>query len=116
MRTTYLRQADLNLLVVFTTLAEERNVTRAAERLLLSQPAVSRALQRLRNMFHDDLFVRTAAGYELTPQGQRLLQELEIMLPKLDRLLSGSSFDPAVEQANFRLAVTDHGAAILVPM
>ena len=116
MRLTQLRQADLNLLVVFTVFAEERNVSRAAERLLLSQPAVSRALQRLRDMFHDDLFVRTAVGYELTPQGQRLLEELEVMLPKLDRLLSGSSFDPSVEPANFRLAVTDNAAAVLVPV
>jgi DNA-binding transcriptional LysR family regulator len=116
MRLTQLRQADLNLLIVFAVFAEERNVSRAAERLLLSQPAVSRALQRLRDMFHDNLFVRTAEGYELTPQGQRLLQELEVMLPKIDRLLSGSSFDPTVEQAAFRLAVTDHGAAILVPV
>ena len=116
MRLTQLRQADLNLLVVFAVFAEERNVSRAADRLLLSQPAVSRALQRLRDMFHDNLFVRTAAGYELTPRGQRLLQELEIMLPKLDRLLSGSNFDPAVEQANFRLAVTDNAAAVLVPV
>jgi DNA-binding transcriptional LysR family regulator len=116
MRLTQLRQADLNLLVVFAVFAEERNVSRAAERLLLSQPAVSRALQRLREMFHDNLFVRTAAGYELTPQGQRLLQELEVMLPNLDRLLSGTSFDPAVEQANFRLAVTDNAAAVLVPV
>ena len=116
MRLTQLRQADLNLLVVFAVLAEERNVSRAAERLLLSQPAVSRALQRLRDMFHDDLFVRTAMGYELTPQGQRLLQEMEIMLPKLDRLLSGSSFDPSAEQANFRIAVTDNAASVLAPL
>jgi DNA-binding transcriptional LysR family regulator len=116
MRLTQLRQADLNLLIVFAVFAEERNVSRAAERLLLSQPAVSRALQRLRNMFHDNLFVRTAKGYELTPQGQRLLHELEVMLPKIDRLLSGSSFDPAVEQAAFRVAVTDHGAAVLIPV
>jgi DNA-binding transcriptional LysR family regulator len=116
MRLTQLRQADLNLLIVFAVFAEERNVSRAAERLLLSQPAVSRALQRLRDMFHDNLFVRTAEGYELTPQGQRLLQELEAMLPKIDRLLSGSSFDPAVEQAAFRVAVTDHGAAVLIPV
>src|SRR2546426_6085624 len=59
MRTTHLRQADLNLLVVFTVLSEERSVTRAATRLLLSQPAVSRALQRLREMFHDDLLIRS---------------------------------------------------------
>src|SRR5712664_1347965 len=98
MRVTQLRQADLNLLIVFTVLAEERNVTRAAARLLLSQPAVSRALQRLRDMFHDDLLIRTSNGYEPTPKGQRLLQELESTLPRLDRLLSGSDFDPATEQ------------------
>jgi DNA-binding transcriptional LysR family regulator len=115
MRLTQLRQADLNLLVVFAVFAEERNVSRAAERLLLSQPAVSRALQRLRETFHDDLFVRTATGYELTPQGQRLLQELEVMLPKLDRLLSGSSFDPSIEEATFRIGTTDSAASILAP-
>src|SRR5467141_1445491 len=116
MRIEHLRQADLNLLVVFTALPEERNVTRAAARLLLSQPAVSRALQRLRDMFDDDLFIRMAAGYELTPQGQRLLHELEVMLPKLDRLLCGANFYPAVEQASFRLAVTDNAAAVLAPV
>ncbi|MFC5860818.1 LysR family transcriptional regulator [Acidicapsa dinghuensis] len=116
MRLTQLRQADLNLLVVFAVLAEERHVSRAAERLLLSQPAVSRALQRLREMFHDDLFVRGAAGYELTPQGQRLLGELEVMLPKLDRLLSGRGFDPETEPATFRIAATDSATAILAPI
>ena len=116
MRITQLRQADLNLLVVFTVLAEERHVSRAATRLLLSQPAVSRALQRLREMFHDDLLVRTANGYEPTPQGERIIQELEIMLPKLDRLLSGSSFDPAIEEATFRIAATDNATAVLAPL
>lgn len=115
MRITQLRQADLNLLVVFSVLAEERHVSRAANRLLLSQPAVSRALGRLREMFHDDLLVRTANGYEPTPQGQRVMQELEVMLPKLDRLLSGPSFDPSVEKASFRIAVTDNAAAVLAP-
>jgi DNA-binding transcriptional LysR family regulator len=89
MRITHLRQADLNLLIVFTVLAEERNVTRAAARLLLSQPAASRALQRLRDMFHDDLLIRTSSGYQPTPKGERLLHELESTLPRLDRLLSG---------------------------
>jgi DNA-binding transcriptional LysR family regulator len=67
-------------------------------------------------MFHDDLLIRAASGYELTPQGQRLLGELEVMLPKLDRLLSGSSFDPAIEQATFRIAATDNAAAVLAPL
>jgi DNA-binding transcriptional LysR family regulator len=116
MRITHLRQADLNLLVVFTALAEERNVTRAASRLLLSQPAVSRALQRLREMFHDDLLIRSPSGYEPTPKGKRLLQELSTMLPRLDRLLSGEDFDPKVEEATFRIAVTDHASHVLCPL
>ncbi|WP_321472585.1 LysR family transcriptional regulator [uncultured Paludibaculum sp.] len=116
MRIQNLRQADLNLLVVFTVLAEERNVTRAASRLLLTQPAVSRSLQRLRVLFHDDLLVRSPAGYEPTPKGQRLLRELESTLPRLDRLLSGSDFNPDTEEAAFRVAVTDHAAQVLCPL
>jgi DNA-binding transcriptional LysR family regulator len=116
MRITHLRQADLNLLVVFTALAEERNVTRAASRLLLSQPAVSRALQRLREMFQDDLLIRSPSGYEPTPKGKRLLQELSTMMPRLDRLLSGEDFDPRAEETTFRVAVTDHASHVLCPL
>jgi len=115
MRIAHLRQADLNLLVVFTAVAEERNITRAASRLLVSQPAVSRALQRLRDMFHDDLLIRTPNGYEPTPKGQRLLQDLATMLPRLDRLMAGGDFDPSTEEATFRIAATDHAALLLVP-
>jgi DNA-binding transcriptional LysR family regulator len=115
MRMTQLRQADLNLLVVFSALAEERSVSRAAARLFLSQPALSRALRRLREMFHDDLLIRTPAGYEPTPRGERLLQELTVMLPRLDRLLSGATFDPAEEDAAFRIAVTDNASQVLCP-
>ena len=113
MRITHLRQADLNLLVVFTVLAEERNVSRAATRLLLSQPAVTRAMQRLREMFHDELLVRVSGNYELTPKGESLLQEVEIMLPRLDRLLAGSAFDPATETARFRLAGSDYASYVI---
>jgi DNA-binding transcriptional LysR family regulator len=113
MRITQLRQADLNLLVVFTVLAEERNVSRAADRLSLSQPAVTRAMQRLRDMFHDDLLVRVSGNYEATPKGERLLHELETMLPRLDRLLAGSDFDPSCETARFRLAGTDYAAHVI---
>jgi len=115
MRSTHLRQADLNLLVVFAAVAEERNITRAASRLLLSQPAVTRALQRLRDTFHDDLLIRTSTGYEPTPKGQHLLQDLATMLPRLDRLMAGGDFDPVTEDASFRIAATDHAAFLLVP-
>jgi DNA-binding transcriptional LysR family regulator len=116
MRLTQLRQTDLNLLVVFAVFAEERNVSRAAKRLGLSQPAVSRALHRLRDTFQDDLFVRTSVGYELTPRSQRLLQELEVMLPKLDRLLSSPAFDPSLEEATFRIGTTDGAGSTLAPI
>jgi DNA-binding transcriptional LysR family regulator len=116
MHTAQLRQADLNLLVVLVVLAEERNISRAATRLLLSQPAVSRALQRLRDTFHDDLLVRTADGYLPTPHGQRVLSELEVMLPRLDRLIGNSSFDPATEKASFRIAATDNATHVLAPV
>jgi DNA-binding transcriptional LysR family regulator len=115
MRLTQLRQVDLNLLVVFRALAEERSVTRAATVLFLSQPALSRALHRLRETFHDDLLIRTPAGYEPTPRGERLMEELTAILPRLDRLLSGAAYDPRTEHASFRVALTDNGAQVLCP-
>jgi DNA-binding transcriptional LysR family regulator len=94
MHLTQLRQVDLNLLVFFAVLAEERNISHAADRLRLSQPAVTRALQRLRSMFRDELFVRVSGNYELTPQGNRLLRELEGI---------------------FRLAGTDYASHVICP-
>ena len=67
------RQVDLNLLITFAAIAEEKSVTAAASRLLLSQPAVSRALQRARALFQDDLLVRSPNGFELTLRGRKIL-------------------------------------------
>jgi len=78
--------------------------------------ALSRALQRMRDTFHDDLLVRTAKGYEPTPQGERVLQELEVMLPQLDRLISGSTFNPVTEHCSFRIAATDNATSIIAPV
>jgi DNA-binding transcriptional LysR family regulator len=116
MRITHLRKSDLNLLVVFAAFAQERTITGAASRLHLSQPAMSRALQRLRFTFQDDLFIRGPAGYHLTPKGQAVLRELEVTLPKLDRLLGGGAFDPATEEATFRIAGRDHAFSVLCPV
>jgi hypothetical protein len=69
----------------------------------------------LRDTFHDDLLIRTSTGYEPTPTGQRLLQDLATMLPRLERLMAGGDFDPVTEDASFRIAATDHGAYLLVP-
>ncbi len=113
MHTTQLRQADLNLLVVFKVLAEERSVSRAAKRLSLTQPAMSRAMQRTRELFRDDLLLRTNGVFHPTPLGQRLLAELEDILPRIDHLLSGSGFDPTREELTFRIATSDYGCSVL---
>lgn len=97
MRLEKLRQVDLNLLIIFAVIAEERSVTKAASRLLLSQPAVSRALQRARAMFQDDILVRSPAGFELTLRGRKILQELEELLPKIEGVVMPSVFDPKKE-------------------
>ena len=109
-RLAHIRQADLNLLVYFAVLAEERNISLAAARLRLSQPSLSRALMRLRRMFDDDLLVRGHRGYELTAKAQMLLHELADILPRLDRLVGGSTFDPQEESARFRISATDNAA------
>jgi len=116
MRWKQLRQADLNLLVAFAVFAEELSISAAAERLLLSQPAASRTLQRLRVLFHDDLLVRGPGGYQLTPAGGRLQADLNRLLPQLDDLLGRPVFNAASEQASFRLAGPDNVCSMLCPL
>src|SRR5437773_4474657 len=77
MREVHLRNVDLNLLPALYVLLEERHVSHAAKRSFLSQPAMSRALDRLRETFGDPLLVRTGRVYERTPRGERVLRELE---------------------------------------
>jgi len=115
MRKVHLRNLDLNLLVPLHVLLEERHVTRAAKRSFLSQPAMSRALERLREMFADPLLVRSGRTYERTVHGERLLRELETLLPRLEAMVGGVEFDPARSQERFRVALTDHAATILLP-
>jgi DNA-binding transcriptional LysR family regulator len=115
MRPEKLRQVDLNLLIIFAVIAEEKSVTKAAARLLLSQPAVSRALQRARSTFQDDLVVRSSSGFELTLRGRKILQELEELLPKIEGLVMPSVFDPKRERSNFRISGPDNVCIALVP-
>ncbi len=115
MRLEKLRQVDLNLLVTLAVIAEEKNVTLAASRLLLSQPAVSRALQRARVMFDDDLLVRSSAGFEPTLRGRKILQELDRLLPSMGALVMPSLFDPKRERSNFRLSGPDNVCTVLIP-
>jgi DNA-binding transcriptional LysR family regulator len=115
MRLEKLRQADLNLLVAFAAIAEEKSITAAASRLFLSQPAVSRALQRARTMFHDDLLVRSPHGFELTLRGRKILDELEGLLPRMEHLVAPALFDPTREKSHFRMSGPDNVCTVVLP-
>jgi DNA-binding transcriptional LysR family regulator len=115
MREVDLQKVDLNLLHALRALLEERHVTRAANRIFLSQPAMSRAFERLREMFADNLLVRSGRGYQRTVRGEHLLRELESLMPRLEALVRGEHFEPGRSQERFRVALTDHASAVLLP-
>lgn len=109
------RTLDLNLLRVFDHVMAEQNLTRAAERLAMTQPAVSNALKRLREALGDDLLVRTAFGVKPTPRAEALWPEVRAALARLREAIDPSDFDPATTEASFRLAMADATAATLMP-
>ena len=93
---------DLNLLVVFDALMQVRNVTRAGARIGLSQPAVSHALNRLRHMLKDDLFVRTPGGMEPTARAREIAPLIGAAIEQIEAALNlGTGFDPATSTATF---------------
>jgi DNA-binding transcriptional LysR family regulator len=110
-----LRRIDLNLLVILDALLSEQHVTRAAERLHLSQPAVSHALARLRDLLGDPLLVRAGAGLVPTSRAMELMAPLTEALAQVQSLLAPNAFDPATTRRTFRLAMSDYGAAIVLP-
>jgi LysR family transcriptional regulator, nod-box dependent transcriptional activator len=115
MRPVQLRNVDLNLLVPLKALLHERNVTRAAERINLSQSAMSRTLDRLRSELGDELLVRVGRNYELSPRGSALLDELGQVLPRVARLWAGEPFSPEQSEAHIRLAMTDYASSVVLP-
>jgi DNA-binding transcriptional LysR family regulator len=105
---------DLNLLVVFDAVMQERNVTRAGDRLGLSQPAMSHALARLRHMLKDELFVRSPNGMVPTPRAHELALPVRQALEALQHSLAPTRFDPSKATGTFQLAVDNYAAIILV--
>lgn len=111
-----LNHFDLNLLQVFEALVTEAHVTRAAERLFLSQSATSHALNRLRNQLNDPVLVRCGNGLQPTPRAKAMLPEVRDILRRLEHTLTQpQAFDPASSQRTFRLAVTDYFEAVVLP-
>jgi len=107
---------DLNLLRVLDALLRERNVSRAAERLSLSQPAVSNALSRLRELLDDPLLVRVGRTMQPTPRALSLERPIREALQQITHSLSaGDAFDPARSRQRFTIAVTDYVELICMP-
>ena len=109
------RTLDLNLLRVFDEVMAERNLTRAARNLSLTQPAVSNALRRLREVLGDDLLRRSGAGVEPTPRALALWPAVRDALLQLEHTLAPNAFDAAVADTTFVLAMADATAAELIP-
>lgn len=106
----------MNLLPVFLALMEERNVTRAAERLGITQPSLSNALARLRDMLQDPLFIRERYGMQPTEKAEALAPGIAAAVAHLDELVLGQQgFDPAKAQRQFTLAPTSYVEFVLIP-
>ncbi|MCX2973937.1 LysR family transcriptional regulator [Halieaceae bacterium IMCC8485] len=108
-------RTDLNLLVALQILLEERNVTRAAERLSVSQPALSKTLHKLRDSFEDELFTRTAHGLVPTPRAEELGAQLPTLLESVERVLGESDFDPLTYLGSFKLLLPPILCEALLP-
>jgi DNA-binding transcriptional LysR family regulator len=105
---------DLNLLVVFDAIMRDRSVTRAGQRLGLSQPAMSHALTRLRHILKDELFVRGPNGMVPTPRAEQLATPIRIALDGLQQSLEPVQFDASKATATFSIAVDNYAAIVLV--
>lgn len=110
-----LAQVDLNLLVILKHLLEEKHVSNTALALDMSQPTVSRSLQKLRTVFNDDLLVRAAYGYELTPKAEAIKQDLNSVITRLEKLVHGDVFEPQSSGSTVRFFGLVPNVAHLLP-
>jgi DNA-binding transcriptional LysR family regulator len=107
---------DLNLLVVLNALLTERSISRAAEKIHLSQPATSNALSRLRDYFEDELLVNSGRQLLLTPRAESLIEPVREVLMRIDSTIAAQpEFDPATESRDFTLLASDFTMTVLVP-
>jgi len=109
-----LSSLDFNLLRTLDAVLQESSVTRAAERLEVSQPAVSLALAKLRRHFNDELLRRAGNRYELTPMAVQLRERAAVAMLGVKRVFEAQpTFDPSAEEREFTLLVSDYAVAVL---
>jgi DNA-binding transcriptional LysR family regulator len=106
---------DLNLLVYLDALLREGSVTRAAERLNITQPAMSNGLRRLRDLFDDPLLIRTSEGMQPTERALALQPLLREVLGKLEAVVQPVAFDPSSSDQLFRIVASDYAESTLLP-
>lgn len=112
-----LNRFDLNLLVALDTLLSERSVTRAADRLCVTQPALSGSLQRLRYHFDDPLLVRVGREMELTPKARALIEPVRSALLQVNAALeTRAQFEPRTSERTFRVAMSDYCVYVFLPL
>ena len=116
MEPTRLSGLNLNALVALDALLNERNVTRAAKRIGITQPAMSQSLARLRELFDDPLLVRKGRSMVLTPRAEAMLLPLSDALLSVERALQlGMGFDASTSTRIFKIALTDLGVTMVLP-
>jgi DNA-binding transcriptional LysR family regulator len=108
-----LRALDLNLLVVFDAVMQDRNVTRAGRRIGLSQPAMSHALGRLRYRLKNELFIRTREGMVPTPRAEQLAASLSRILVEMQQTLEPETFEPTTANRRFTIGINNYAAVVL---
>lgn len=105
---------DAKLLLAFDAVMEERSVTRAAQRLNMTQQGLSGSLQRLRDLFGDPLFVRKSRGVSPTPRAEALAPQIKSVLANLESVLESEEFDPALAEGTIYLATADYALSAIV--
>ncbi len=110
-----LNRVDLNLLVALDVLLKERHITNSANRLNLSQPAMSRTLARLRETFDDPLLIRVPNGYERTVYADILAETLKETLGQIHQTFASPTFDPATATGVFTISTFDYADTVVIP-
>ena len=112
-----LKETDLNLFIAFDTIYTEKNLTKAGQVLGITQPAVSNALSRLRELFDDELFVRTSKGMIPTPVANQIIKDVRSALSLIQNTISeAEKFDPSIADMTFKISIGDSSEYRLLPL
>ena len=112
-----LKHTDLNLFIAFDVIYTEKNLTKAGQVLGITQPAVSNALSRLRELFGDDLFIRTSKGMVPTPVANQIIKDVRSALSLIQNTISETEkFDPSIAEMTFKISIGDSSEYRLLPL